>query len=148
MIAKKWMSVLVTGALFGVPNMAWAICGDGVREVTEQCDDGNMTSMDGCSDTCTVETGYSCIESASLFALTGTVQAAGTPAGMWQRPSDYMAVQTQNNAASVYNTNVPADAGEVIFNMRVDAGSSDDDFIGWTIGLDPGEFSLTATREG
>jgi cysteine-rich repeat protein len=32
-----------------------AICGDNVKEGTEACDDGNTTSGDGCSATCTVE---------------------------------------------------------------------------------------------
>lgn len=26
-----------------------------------QCDDGNILSGDGCSSTCTIETGYSCV---------------------------------------------------------------------------------------
>lgn len=36
-------------------------CGDGVMAlVGEQCDDGNQTSGDGCSSTCTLESGYAC----------------------------------------------------------------------------------------
>ena len=31
------------------------VCGDGVKEGTEACDDDNTTSGDGCSSTCTVE---------------------------------------------------------------------------------------------
>ena len=145
MISRKFMGVLVTGALFGAPDVAWAVCGDGVRELLEQCDDGNLMSMDGCSATCTTEAGYSCVEAGNLFAFTGKEQAAGTPAGNWDRPSPFVVVQLANNAASVYNTNVPADAGEIIFNMRVDTGNTDDDFIGWTIGLDAGELSSTGT---
>jgi cysteine-rich repeat protein len=30
-------------------------CGDGVRDASEQCDDGNTTNLDGCSATCTFE---------------------------------------------------------------------------------------------
>jgi fibro-slime domain-containing protein len=36
------------------------VCGDGVLGGTEQCDDGNMVSDDGCSATCQVETGWTC----------------------------------------------------------------------------------------
>jgi uncharacterized repeat protein (TIGR01451 family) len=36
------------------------VCGNGNREGTEACDDGNTTSGDGCSATCTVETGFNC----------------------------------------------------------------------------------------
>ncbi|MCA9529032.1 MAG: DUF4215 domain-containing protein [Myxococcales bacterium] len=36
------------------------VCGDGVHDTGEQCDDGNTTSGDGCSGTCQVEPGYEC----------------------------------------------------------------------------------------
>lgn len=32
-----------------------AVCGDGIRAVTEQCDDGNVMNGDGCSALCQVE---------------------------------------------------------------------------------------------
>jgi cysteine-rich repeat protein len=35
-------------------------CGDGVVCGTEQCDDGNTTNCDGCSSTCTTESGLRC----------------------------------------------------------------------------------------
>ncbi len=35
-------------------------CGDGIIAGHEQCDDGNTTSGDGCSATCTLETGHAC----------------------------------------------------------------------------------------
>lgn len=38
------------------------ICGNGVREPEEQCDDGGTTSGDGCSSTCTTEQGWFCME--------------------------------------------------------------------------------------
>ena len=36
------------------------VCGDGMLEGTEQCDDGNTTSGDGCSSTCQLEPGFTC----------------------------------------------------------------------------------------
>ncbi|MBI1813247.1 DUF4215 domain-containing protein [Candidatus Peregrinibacteria bacterium] len=36
-------------------------CGDGIVVGTEQCDDGNTNGGDGCSGTCTLETGYHCL---------------------------------------------------------------------------------------
>ncbi|MDB4942403.1 MAG: Multiple EGF-like-domain protein 3 precursor [Labilithrix sp.] len=36
------------------------VCGDGKLGGVEACDDGNATAGDGCSATCTVETGYVC----------------------------------------------------------------------------------------
>lgn len=35
-------------------------CGNGTREGSEACDDANGVSGDGCSNTCTVESGWSC----------------------------------------------------------------------------------------
>ena len=35
-------------------------CGDGVKNASEACDDGNELSGDGCSSSCGVESGYSC----------------------------------------------------------------------------------------
>ncbi|HDP73556.1 MAG TPA: DUF4215 domain-containing protein, partial [Candidatus Woesearchaeota archaeon] len=37
-----------------------AVCGDGVIEGDEQCDDGNTLDGDGCSSTCEVESGWLC----------------------------------------------------------------------------------------
>jgi len=36
------------------------ICGNGVQNGTEQCDDHNNASSDGCSSTCQIEFGYKC----------------------------------------------------------------------------------------
>jgi cysteine-rich repeat protein len=36
------------------------VCGNGLLEATEQCDDGNTVEGDGCSSTCTVENGFVC----------------------------------------------------------------------------------------
>lgn len=36
------------------------VCGDGMVEGTEACDDSNTDAGDGCSATCTVEAGYAC----------------------------------------------------------------------------------------
>lgn len=36
-------------------------CGDGIRvSATVECDDGNFDDGDGCSSTCTIESGWSC----------------------------------------------------------------------------------------
>ena len=37
-----------------------AICGNGILEEDELCDDGNTEAGDGCSDDCTVEAGWTC----------------------------------------------------------------------------------------
>jgi len=37
-----------------------SLCGNGMVDELEHCDDGNSESNDGCSSTCTVECGYDC----------------------------------------------------------------------------------------
>lgn len=46
---------VVDGGL--VPTFA---CGNGIQTPSEQCDDGNFASGDGCDGTCKLEPGYSC----------------------------------------------------------------------------------------
>ncbi|HEY2775008.1 MAG TPA: hypothetical protein VGK20_13255 [Candidatus Binatia bacterium] len=43
------------------PAARAASCGNGVVNNTEECDDGNATNGDGCSDTCTIESGWACV---------------------------------------------------------------------------------------
>lgn len=45
-------------------------CGDGIINAGESCDDNNISSGDGCSSTCQVETGFSCSGSPSVCTST------------------------------------------------------------------------------
>ena len=52
-----------TGTVWECPASGSCIrieCGDGIRTRNEDCDDGNTSSDDGCSATCTEEAGYRC----------------------------------------------------------------------------------------
>ena len=56
-----------------------ALCGDGVTQGTETCDDGNTTSGDGCATNCRLEQGFTCTGTPSVCtfacgngAITGT----------------------------------------------------------------------------
>ena len=42
-------------------ELCWLKCGNTVYDSPEECDDGNINPGDGCSATCTVEPGYTCI---------------------------------------------------------------------------------------
>lgn len=43
-------------SVFVLPSATFAqVCGNGIREGAEQCDDGNTVNLDGCSATCTFE---------------------------------------------------------------------------------------------
>ena len=39
---------------------ALLVCGDGLLQLNEGCDDGNTTVEDGCNDTCQIEEGFEC----------------------------------------------------------------------------------------
>ncbi len=63
----------------GGPNSVAEICGDGQVVGTEQCDDGNTTSGDGCDATCETENGYTCMGAPSICTATcGDGVVAGT----------------------------------------------------------------------
>ncbi len=47
-----------TAGTGGAPVVA--VCGNGKKEDAEACDDGGKAPNDGCSATCTIETGYAC----------------------------------------------------------------------------------------
>ena len=53
--------------------VAIGVCGDSLRDVSElyqvaeSCDDGNTASGDGCSSSCAVEAGYSCVGATAQY---------------------------------------------------------------------------------
>lgn len=59
------------GGAFNV-NIICAVCGNGVLEGAEQCDDGNVLAGDGCSATCTLEPPANEDCSGALMAGCGT----------------------------------------------------------------------------
>ncbi|KAA0167888.1 hypothetical protein FNF31_00823 [Cafeteria roenbergensis] len=72
-----------------------SLCNNGFREVGEECDDGNTVSGDGCSSTCSIESGWVCehedfsaadvCTQATVIAMDG-FESAGNPAGMPSAP--------------------------------------------------------------
>jgi cysteine-rich repeat protein len=46
---------VVVGISLAVPSIAKAVCGDGIVDIGEECDDGNTVDGDGCSSTCVLE---------------------------------------------------------------------------------------------
>ncbi len=54
-----------------------SVCGNGMIESGEACDDGNTTNGNGCSSTCTVETGYTCTGSPSQCSANSTGGSGG-----------------------------------------------------------------------
>ena len=58
---------------------ASSVCGNGIVEAGEQCDDGNTINGDGCTSTCTVQPGFQCTGSPSVcFTVCGDGLIGGT----------------------------------------------------------------------
>jgi cysteine-rich repeat protein len=53
-------NLLLTSKAFTDEGWSVIVCGDGVIDAPETCDDGNTTPGDGCSSACQVEECYSC----------------------------------------------------------------------------------------
>jgi cysteine-rich repeat protein len=47
------------------------VCGDGIVDSNEDCDDGDNDNGDGCSSTCAVETGWTCPSGSNCNAVCG-----------------------------------------------------------------------------
>ncbi len=56
--------------LGGAPPQNGNLCGNGVLDAGERCDDANSNSSDGCSSTCHVETGWSCDQGEPTHCVT------------------------------------------------------------------------------
>jgi cysteine-rich repeat protein len=50
----------------GIAILLQSLCGDGIIQPGEQCDDGNSNSGDGCSSTCQIEPCFACSGAPSL----------------------------------------------------------------------------------
>ncbi|MBP7061910.1 DUF4215 domain-containing protein [Patescibacteria group bacterium] len=42
-------------SVFSYTNSCFSVCGNGVPEANEQCDDGNLIDGDGCGSVCTID---------------------------------------------------------------------------------------------
>jgi cysteine-rich repeat protein len=103
-------------------------CGDGVRESTEACDDGNNTPGDGCSATCTVETGFICDQASP--SVCGPVPAADCSAPIMAGDGfNYVGNNIANfghadffSGAGCTNGTASLQRPEIVFSVPLSAG--------------------------
>lgn len=62
-------------------------CGNGVLDEGEVCDDGNAVNEDGCTNTCQVESGWSCTDPTAPSTINDHSFEAGTPNPYWDEAS-------------------------------------------------------------
>jgi cysteine-rich repeat protein len=54
------------GPAYEIEGGVGSVCGNGIIELGEQCDDDDTINGDGCSSSCTVESGYTCVGEPSV----------------------------------------------------------------------------------
>ena len=120
-------------------------CGDSLLAAGENCDDGNAISGDGCSSQCLAESGYTC--NAPFNLAQASVEEWGSNSS-WTISGDGRTATAPSNSESTVlildgfdPTLVPA-----TFGVAVLQSGGDDDFIGFTIGIQPGD-ATSATAD-
>jgi len=105
------------------------LCGNGVANSGEECDDGNTANNDGCSSTCTIESGYACTGAPSeCYIIASVINCADycaifdgyTTGGCMQNPNQCLGM----TPAGTYIGNVPGADAE-IGNGYCVSGNSD-----------------------
>ncbi|MBL8783297.1 MAG: DUF4215 domain-containing protein, partial [Deltaproteobacteria bacterium] len=83
-----WTCLALAG---GVGGACKPICGDGLKEGDEQCDDHNVSNGDGCTASCTTELGWTCATAGQACAPTcgdGLIRGVETCDDSDQDPGD------------------------------------------------------------
>jgi cysteine-rich repeat protein len=129
----------------GVPDyLDVPVCGDGVIEGLEECDDLNASDGDGCDASCAVEEGWDCVEASFEMDFAEVIFDEGSTTPSWSLSSDGLTLtQSTNSKPAVYVSTLPANGVTMAFDLTVNT-STDDDFIGWAIGYDAGEGSAAS----
>ena len=103
-----------------------AKCGDGIYVSAEQgCDDNNTDNFDGCSSTCTVETGFDC---------------SGSPSSCFYKQTVTLSLKSQK----MENENVVCNT--ITFKIEISPKGSilDQNYINWTNFISTPNTSLVA----
>ncbi len=135
-----------------------SICGNSVLDGGEQCDDGNSSVGDGCSNTCQTEDGYSCTAPVPADLTNRVLDPgfeAGLMGGIWDESStnfdtpicgEVVCEVPGQRSGSFWvwfggidasleegrvsqNLVIPASASELRFWLAVPNCASDDDFV-------------------
>ena len=73
-------------------------CGDGILDSDEECDDSNLWNIDGCDDTCVVETGEFEVEPNNNTMNATLLQQSGSIRGMlWEGDEDCFTFEFEDN---------------------------------------------------
>lgn len=102
--------------------MQGPVCGDGQTEGAEECDDQDTASGDGCSSTCTIESGFTCVGEPSVCTPVATDQVITVGPGLNLSIPDNGYSGAINSMACA-TLNVPSVANNTISAVEVEVGA-------------------------
>lgn len=122
-----------------------AVCGNGLVEGGEECDDSDTVEGDGCSDVCETEAGFTCTGEPSECSLTEIEpNEDGTPAvgGSTTTGNDFDAMARMTADTNFAMLPLNASAGEILVFGAIGVLGDEDVFAVQNDGTDP--VALTA----
>jgi cysteine-rich repeat protein len=133
------LTVALTLAVVLAPSAALAMCGDGLVDAGETCDDLNTAPGDGCNANCQTERGWTCAPASFSLLFDETLVDMEHLSPSWSLSPDGLTVnQSENADPAIYGSTLPAPGVTMGFTLAVNT-IGDDDFIGWSIGYEQGE---------
>ena len=128
-------------SFFVVGDVYAATCGDGNKEATEACDDGNIINNDGCNSVCVIESWYTCeVPEVTFDGLSDSDVDGGWN---WVADADGLWI-TETLNTSPWIVNIEPDAMNKLYKLKFGVQTaSDDDMIGIALWYNSWEFNNT-----
>jgi cysteine-rich repeat protein len=102
-----------------------AVCGNGIVEAGEECDDGNREVDDGCTPDCMIERPYTCTNNAGYVACDATWSFDTTGTNYW---TGYPCSGIPYGGQEMILYLRPPRSGPVTLTMRISSASSTSDW--------------------
>ncbi|MBU1015760.1 DUF4215 domain-containing protein, partial [Patescibacteria group bacterium] len=106
----------------GTSGMCAGTCGNDSIEWTEECDDGDTTSGDGCSSSCTVERTYTCSGEPSVCSASACMDSPSDMVSLWTGDNTTDDVKGVQNA--ILQGGATYDVGKVAQAFSIGPGGS------------------------
>ncbi|QQR91209.1 MAG: hypothetical protein IPJ88_05610 [Myxococcales bacterium] len=140
-------SLVLTATLgvLGSSSLASAQCFNGTPDgdvhASEECDDGNFSTGDGCDNQCLIESGFVCKAPIDFTGGVSTEEYYSGSTAVWTMLDRYSATQGTNTTNPTIGL-VGTEAKGVTYVIDIEVQTtSDDDFIGFVLGFNPGDTS-------
>ncbi len=91
-------------ACLGAATPARALCGDGLLDVAEACDDGNLSSADCCSASCSTQTCSTPVSQSAVWEPLGPLDLGGRVTALAVDPSNSLHLLVGTPAAGIWRS--------------------------------------------